>query len=207
MTGIIILAAGSSSRLGQPKQLVPWQGIPLIRHAAITAIEANLGPVAVVLGAVVEPCRNALEGLDLIIAENPAWESGMGSSIACGMASLTSHDLENVIVTLCDLPLLTPAVFRKLLALRLSEKTEVIASHNGNTLAPPILFSQNRFPFLKSLTGPEGARSLLRNKASITAMNCPESNADIDTPADLAKSKFWETKKQPRKIVKLREPN
>lgn len=186
MTGIIVLAAGSSRRLGQPKQLVPWQGIPLIRHAATIAIEANLGPVAVVLGANVKPCRDALEGLNLIITENPAWESGMGSSVSCGMASLASHDMENVIVTLCDLPLLSPAVFGKLLALRLSEKTEVVASHNGNTLAPPILFSQNRFSLLKSLNGSEGARSLLRDETSITPMDCPESNADIDTPADLA---------------------
>jgi len=207
MTGIIILAAGSSSRLGQPKQLVPWQGIPLIRHAAITAIEANLGPIAIVLGAIVEPCRDALQGLDLIITENPAWESGMGSSIACGMASLTSHDLENVIVTLCDLPLITPAVFGKLLALRLSEKTEVIASHNGNTHAPPILFSKNRFSLLESLTGPEGARSLLRDETSITPMDCPESNADIDTPDDLVKAKSQKTQKQPGEIGNKGEPD
>ncbi len=189
MTGIIVLAAGSSSRLGQPKQLVPWKGIPLIRHSAITAISANLGPVTLVLGAVVEPCHHALENLEITIAENSAWESGMGSSIACGMRSFTSHDLENVIITLCDLPLVTPEIYRNLLALRRSEKTEVIASHHGTAYAPPILFSENRFPLLKTLTGPEGARSLLKNENSITSMHCPEAKADVDTPADLERIK------------------
>lgn len=192
MTGIIILAAGSSSRLGRPKQLLPWQGIPLIRHAAITALGANLGPVAVVLGAIINPCRKALERLDLIITENPSWESGMGSSISRGMASLASHNPENIIITLCDLPLITPAIYRKLLALRLSEKTEVVASHNATTPAPPILFSRNRFPLLNSLTGPLGARRLLRNEASITFMPCPPANADIDTPRDLTNSDSWQ---------------
>ena len=194
MTGIIILAAGSSSRLGQPKQLVPWRGIPLIRHAAITAIKARLGPVVVVLGAVEESCREVLEDLDLIITGNLEWESGMGSSISCGVAALASHDsegLENVIVTLCDLPLITPEILQKLSAQRHSERTEVVACHNGTSWAPPILFSRKRFPLLESLTGPEGARSLLRDEPSITSVDCPESNADIDTPDDLANAEAW----------------
>ncbi len=191
MTGIIILAAGSSSRLGQPKQLLPWQGVPLIRHAAHAALAANLGPVVIVLGAVTEPCHQALEGLDLNVTENPAWETGMGSSISCGMRALGSHALENVIITLCDLPLLTPAIFDRLFALRLSEKTEVVAAHNGTTFSPPILFSKNRFTLLSSLTGEEGARSILKNETSVTCLDCPEAEMDIDTPDDLIDSLDW----------------
>lgn len=185
MTAIVILAAGSSSRLGQPKQLVPWEGVPLIRHSAITALKANLGLVIVVLGSSADPCRAALEGLDLIITENKDWDGGMGSSIACGMKALKAANPENVIITLCDLPLITPEIFTDLTALRNSEKTEVVASHNGESHAPPILFSRNRFPVLASLTGHLGARKLLQNETSITSMPCPEARTDIDTPEDL----------------------
>lgn len=191
MTGIVILAAGNSSRLGQPKQLIPWHGIPLIRHAALTAIAAKLGPVTVVLGAIDGPCRLALQDLDLAITENPDWESGMGSSIAHGIRSLNSEHLENVIVTLCDLPLITPAIYTHLAALRCSEKTEVVACNLGTAFAPPILFSKYRFSLLRSLAGREGARSLLRYENSITLMDCPEAEADIDTPIDLANSSRW----------------
>ncbi len=191
MTGIIVLAAGSSSRLGQPKQLVTWHGVPLIRHAATTALTADLGPVTIVLGAVTKPCREALLGLELTIAENPAWADGMGGSISAGIRSLSAHKLENVIVTLCDLPLVTPAVFSRLVSLRKTERTEIVACHNGTAFSPPILFSENRFENLRSLSGRDGAKNILKNETSITRLDCPEAAMDIDTPGDLSDSRSW----------------
>ncbi len=184
MTGIIVLAAGSSSRLGQPKQLISWKGIPLVRHSALVALEAGIGPVTVVLGAVVRSCREALDDLSVTIVENQSWSEGMGGSIARGMSA--SEGLNNVIITLCDLPLITPSIYSDLLALRISGNSEVVASHNGTSLAPPILFSNNRFQALRSLKGPEGAKNLLRNETSLTRLDCPEAAIDIDTQEDLS---------------------
>lgn len=191
MTGIIILAAGSSSRLGQPKQLLPWQGKTLLRHVAQTALDADLGPVVIVLGAVIEPCRETLEGLDLIIAENPEWESGMGGSIATGVKSLASHGLENIIITLCDQPLVTAGDL--VLLSRMSDpcKPGIVASHNGKAYTPPILFPKNRFTDLESLTGTTGARELIARETSVTRLDLPHAKMDIDTPADLIDSRHW----------------
>ncbi len=191
MTGIIVLAAGASTRLGQAKQLVPWQGIPLIRHAALTALNANLGPVTVVLGAVVEPCRDALEGLELTITENKNWETGMGGSIAAGVKSLAAHGLENIIVTLCDQPLVTADDLIRLANMAGSCGPGIVASHNGNSFTPPILFPKNRFAGLASLTGAAGARELLAHEKSVIRFDLPHAKMDIDTPADLIDSQHW----------------
>ncbi len=191
MTGIIVLAAGSSSRLGQPKQLVPWQGIPLVRHTAITALDASLGPVTVVLGAVTGPCRVALENLDLTITENDDWESGMGGSIAAGVRSLASHGLENIIITLCDQPLVTASDLVRLSELVNPASPCIVASHNGKSFTPPILFPKSRFTDLEALTGATGARELIARETSVTRLDLPHAKMDIDTHADLAASRHW----------------
>ena len=186
MTGIIILAAGESSRLGQPKQLVEWRGKPLIVHAALVAISAGLGPVAVVLGAADAPCRQALTGLDLHLVHHPGWAEGMGGSIAAGMRTLGPYDLDSVIVMLCDQPHVAPADLNRLIAERLQSGCEIVASSYGETSGPPVLFSKNRFDKLLALTGPNGAKQVFHNGPSLTVVPCPAAEFDIDTPADLA---------------------
>src|SRR5580765_8406302 len=94
----LLLAAGGSSRLGQPKQLLPFGNGTLLRHAAETALEAALGPVIVVLGAVEEKCRETLAGLAVTVLANPAWEEGMGTSIAIGMQAVSDALHRAVIV-------------------------------------------------------------------------------------------------------------
>ncbi len=191
MTAILILAAGASTRLGQPKQLVPWKGIPLIRHAALTALNTGLGPVSVVLGAVLGPCRAVLRDLDLAIVENEGWASGMGGSIAAGVGSLATRGLDNVVITLCDQPLVTTDDLVRLSAMADPCGTGIVASHNGRAYTPPILFPENRFAALTSLAGAVGARELIARETSVTRMDLPHAGMDIDTPGDLAESRHW----------------
>ncbi len=96
--GLIILAAGGSTRLGAPKQLLEYGGKTLIRRAAETALATPFRPVIVVLGAEAARVKDELAGLDVLIIENPAWPSGMGSSIRAGMALLP--DADAVLLTL-----------------------------------------------------------------------------------------------------------
>src|SRR5262249_23324500 len=80
-TAVVVLAAGASRRLGQPKQLVCWRGRPLVHHAVEAALEARVGPVTVVVGAREAEVRAALDGLDVNILAHPGWSEGLGSSI------------------------------------------------------------------------------------------------------------------------------
>src|SRR5918992_2537893 len=90
--GAMILAAGSSSRMGRPKQTLQFQGESLIRRAALAALGAGCRPVVVVIGANAEPSRRELDGLDVREVFNPLWETGMASSIRAGVEALTGAD-------------------------------------------------------------------------------------------------------------------
>lgn len=184
MTGIIILAAGESSRLGRPKQLVPWNGKSLLRHAVETAIASGLGPVAVVLGAVDQPCRECLKGLEITITHNPDWSDGMGGSIASGMRALAPLPLEGVIVMLCDQPLVTHHLLRAL-----AEKSAghpIVTAHYQGHPGPPAWFSNTYFGRLGSLEGKSGAKALIRGEPHRLQISAPEAAFDIDLPEDLA---------------------
>ncbi len=184
MTAILLLAAGGSRRLGQPKQLVTWRGKPLIRHTAETALAAGLGPVVVVLGAAEPACREALAGLELTLIENTNWADGMGESIACGMRVLPEADA--VIITLCDMPFLTKEVFLRLERTGRENNDGRVATCHGDAAGPPAWFSRVWFPPLAKLAGHAGARSLFQVGEALERIDFPEAAVDLDTPADLA---------------------
>jgi molybdenum cofactor cytidylyltransferase len=184
MTGIILLAAGESSRLGQPKQLVDWHGKPLLRHAAETALAAELGPVVVVLGAVDLPCRECLAGLDLTFAFNPAWQNGMGSSISTGMRGLDASAVDGVLIMLCDQPFVTPQLLRSLAGK--STGRPIVTAHYQGHPGPPAWFSPAYFTRLAALEGRSGAKSLILSEPHRAQITAPEAGIDIDLPEDLA---------------------
>lgn len=185
MTGVILLAAGESKRLGRPKQLISLRGKPLLRRMAGVALQAvSGGPVVVVLGAVEEPCRTAVDGLDVSVVHNSDWQTGMGGSIATGLASLPHEELSGVVLMLCDQPRVTPDLLQSIIAA--SAGKNIVATRCDGHLGPPAWFSPAMFPGLLLLKGTrQGAKGLMDQEPSIGWIEFPGAAFDIDLPADL----------------------
>ena len=180
----IVLAAGSSSRMGQPKQLIEIEGEPLIRRAARLALGTGADPVIVALGAHAAACRAALNGLELCIVENAEYAQGMGRSLALAMEMLAHAEtpVDRVLVTVCDQPLVTPAHLRSLLEL---SGSPAAAAYSGR-IGVPAVFGREHFAALAGAEGDEGMRGLLRaHSAKVARLPLPEAAVDLDTPEDL----------------------
>jgi molybdenum cofactor cytidylyltransferase len=182
---LILLAAGSSSRMGSPKQLLSYQGKPLIRHAAETAIASGADPVLVVLGANIDQVRPALEGLNVVVVENSDWEEGMGTSIRAGVSGAQIMASDGVILALADQPLVTADVYQRLVEEHEETGRPVIASEYAGTVGVPAFFSRDYFPQLTSLLPSEGCQAvILAHIEQSIRIACPEAETDIDTPGD-----------------------
>jgi xanthine dehydrogenase YagT iron-sulfur-binding subunit len=185
-TGILILAAGNSSRLGRPKQLLEFNGTTLIGHITDQALAAATAVVLVIEGAV--SLKQALSGRDINILSNPRWPEGMASGIALGVATLKPLNLDTLIITGCDQPAVTTALFRRLIDTRRSTGKGMIASAYAGITGTPALFTRNYFDDLQSLTGHKGARSLLQTYSDdLAVIDFPEGAFDVDTETDAAK--------------------
>jgi molybdenum cofactor cytidylyltransferase len=189
MTGVIVLAAGNSSRMGKPKQFLPFRGTTLLRRAAEVALAAQLGPVLVVLGSQAERCRQELDKLDVRISVNADWQQGMATSIRAGIVALESFesDLDGVLVLLHDQPAISSARVRELVLARRSDELAVAAAYD-NVVGVPAFFVRDLFQELQQLNGDQGARKILTKHASrVRSFSMPEAAEDIDTPSDYAR--------------------
>jgi molybdenum cofactor cytidylyltransferase len=188
--GAIVLAAGSSSRLGTPKQLLHFRGESLLRRAARTALGAGCAPVVVVTGAHAELSRAELADLDVREACNGEWATGLASSIRTGLAQLLHEDpgVAAVILMLCDQPHVTAPVLSALIAAHDADDSTIVASHYDGTAGPPALFGRALFLELAQLEGAAGAKQVIARHATSTHLVAfPGGEADVDTPADLAR--------------------
>jgi len=184
-TGAILLAAGASTRMGAPKQLIPFDGHSLLRRAAEAAIGSGASPVIVVVGALAEDMLPELDGLAVEPVVNDLWARGMSTSLRCGIQKLLAiaPQTEAALITLCDQPFITGA---HLAALLEQFRAPITASHYNTTLGVPAVFHRTLFPELEALEGDTGARRLLQLHASETiAFDLPEAAIDLDSPIDL----------------------
>ncbi len=202
-TGIIILAAGSSSRLGTPKQLLAFEGKSLLRRIAE---EASLLPehrVMVVLGSSYEAIHEELAGTEVKTVFNSDWEDGMSGSIRTGLlALLQAHpDLEQCIITVCDQPYVNAPVFDGLKRLHNNTGKGIITTAFADTWGVPVLISDTYFDELLSLNGQEGAKNVIKKHLDdMATFPFEPARFDIDTRAD-----YYSLKKEMVSVTEAKE--
>ena len=186
--GTIILAAGGSTRLGSPKQLLKFEGITLIRRAASSAIDAGCHPAIVVTGAASEDVRGELDGLDVHEIFNSEWQTGMASSIKAGLDSvlILEPQIDAVVVMLSDQPHVTAEVIKRLIEAYVTTSKPIAASSYGEDFGVPALFDKKHFDELYELEGDHGAKPIImKHKSEVEFVDFPDGAIDIDTPDDL----------------------
>ena len=188
MTGIIILAAGSSSRLGQPKQNLVYKGRTLLQRAVETALSSVCEPIVVVLGGNADLIQSTLENYSIEIVMNADWAEGMASSIRTGLTKLLNinQKIDSVILMLCDQPLVDTYLLNLLIAAKAHEG--VCASYYNDTVGPPVLFDAVYFDDLLKLQGAEGAKKVIQLYAEkVKQIPFALGSVDVDTMEDYEK--------------------
>jgi molybdenum cofactor cytidylyltransferase len=185
-TAGVILAAGGSSRLGRPKQLLTWQGAPFVRRVAQTALQAGLAPLVVVTGGSAEEVAAALKGLDVDIVHNPHWESGgQSSSMQLGLSALPKR-CQGAVFLLADQPQVTPVMIRALIEARARSLAPIVAPQVAGRRGNPVLFGAEMFPDLHKVEGDRGGRAVIHRSPVTWVLWVDERMAmDVDQPGDL----------------------
>jgi molybdenum cofactor cytidylyltransferase len=186
-TAIVILAAGGSRRLGQPKQLLSVLGEPLLRRVVRMAGEVSPDHLIVVLGSSAYDCVPVIKDYGVDIVVNPFWESGLAGSIRIGVERAEEQGADSILLLLSDQPWLNSEVIRRFLD-RINGKTDVIISARyDGILGAPMMFGSDWFPQLKNLEGDQGARNLVSKETDrVEVIDWSEGALDVDTPDDLA---------------------
>ncbi len=180
----LVLAAGASTRMGQPKQLLRYEGELLIERAVRVAREAGADPVFVVIGANYAPIGTVLSRLEpaVRVLLNHGWQQGMGNSIALGAMAAERFGADDLLVLTCDQVHVTAEHLRTLV--EVSHRDHVVASVYAEHRGVPALFPEFSFHALQELHGDRGARDLLQRE-DVLQVPLPLGEVDIDTPADL----------------------
>lgn len=187
ITGIVILAAGSSSRLGQPKQKLLYKEKTLLQRAVDAAVNSVCKPIIVVAGALDIDPFYAITGKAVYLVENENWYEGIGSSIKCGIIELQKIEpaVTDAVIMLCDQPFVNEVLLNDLVKKRAQSGKGIIACFYNDTFGVPALFHKNFFPQLLNLQGNEGAKKIiLGNKSIIASVPFPLGTTDIDTAED-----------------------
>ena len=188
-TAIVILAAGKSSRLGQPKQLLPFKGKSLLQHMIHTA-GAVSKDVIVITGANAFSIESDIKKSGARTVFNKDWEEGMASSIRCGVMEIRTHlpELQAAIFMVCDQPFVTQQLLEDLIREQELSGKSIVASAYSDIAGTPVLFTENIFPELLELEGDTGARRIIAKiKERIATVSFPLGNVDMDTPEDYKK--------------------
>ncbi len=185
---LAILAPGASRRLGQPKQLVALGGEPLLRRQCRTALEAQIGPVAAILGCHAAECAATIIDLPVTRNINERWAEGLGVSIRCAAQVAAAADASGLLLLHVDQYRLTAADLNSLHAAWLDSRClSACAAIHGDDFGPPVIFPRRCFGELLQLNGDAGARSVLAKLPAdaLQRVEIPNAIADLDLPAHL----------------------
>lgn len=190
----IILAAGNSSRLGRPKQLIQYVEKTLLAHAVDTIPSTNLLEKLVVVGAYERECRMALKDCDTHVISNQNWRNGMGSSIKLALTALLNkyENLDGVLITTCDQPLIPESHYKKLIQTFNQSNPSIIATNFQNSMGVPAIFDKSQFSFLNSIEDMSGAKTLVLNTDDKILVTCDEAQFDLDTVEDILTLRYFE---------------
>ncbi|HTE02253.1 MAG TPA: nucleotidyltransferase family protein [Mucilaginibacter sp.] len=183
----IILAAGQSSRLGTPKQLLKYQGKSLLQHTINVAKHSSVQSIIVVLGSDFELMVKEIDSPDISIVKNENWHTGLASSIYCGINALKDIDpvSDAAILMVCDQPFISSELLDNLVAEQKATGKPIVASKYEDTIGIPALFHQSFFTQLQELEGDSGAKKIMQQHPDIIAVvPFPSGNIDIDTLGD-----------------------
>ena len=188
------MAAGGSSRLGRPKQLVKFKGKPLLQHTIDLVEKLDFNKKILVLGSHEDLILNEVDIKNFEVVQNPEWEKGMAGSIKIGLQELTRDtELEHILLLLSDQPMLTTEYIQRLSMAHVYQKPMATYSKYGSELGVPAIFSKSAFTFLENLKGDQGAKKLTMNADFVyKTIEFDQGGFDIDTEADVERLKGLE---------------
>ena len=185
--GVVILAAGSSSRLGAPKQLLLYQNKTLLQHTLDQVRSLSFDSYVLVLGAHAGSIQPTLETGPFEVAVNQNWSEGIASSIRMGVElSLARRpELEHLLVLLCDQPFVSTGLVQELVDKHLRSGKKISACRYQDAVGVPAIFSKAMFPELMQLQGDRGANRLIRQYPDdVAVVPFEQGSIDVDTPED-----------------------
>lgn len=182
---VLIPAAGASTRLGQPKQLVNYRGKPLLEHIIDIACSTNPLEIIVITGAKSDTVREKVRNPAVRWLHNPHWQEGLGGSIALG-ATAVSRESAGLMILLCDQYRVQRNDLMALLDNWRAAPERIVAAEAGGRYMPPLIFPPSMFHHLTKLEGETGARVLLaRHPERVVAIPLPNAAFDLDRPEQL----------------------
>jgi molybdenum cofactor cytidylyltransferase len=188
--GAIILAAGGSSRLGRPKQLLDWFGKPFIKQLVDLTHQVHLEPVVVVTGSNCEEIEAAIQDDKIMIARNGDWQNGQSSSMRVGCNALNGLEVDGFIIFLCDQPQVPIELLERMIMEANREDIDIVATSVQGKICPPTLFKVTCIDGIKSLQGDQGGRVLFKSyRTQIIDYEDERLLQDSDTEEDYSKLK------------------
>lgn len=193
--GVIILAAGSSSRLGYPKQLVEFRGKSLLQHSIEVAASLKLNTNILVLGAKAGEIQKEINSRNFEVVINENWEEGMGTSISKGISEALKieKELDHILILLSDQPFVSKEKIQELIEVQLERLKPATFSEYVGEVGVPAIFSKELFAELKKLKKDQGAKKLiLNNEIKFNTVQFEGGNFDVDAAEDVERLKQME---------------
>lgn len=189
---VVVLAAGGSTRLGRPKQLVEFKGKTLLERTMDNVDNLGFQTKILVLGANLEDIQEKIDAEGYNVVINEGWEQGMASSIKIGLEAALSieNGLDHVLFVVSDQPFLELENLHKLVHTQLTQKPMATYSQYGNDIGVPAIFGKEAFPLLLQLEGDEGAKKLMHLEGfDFCTETFKKGGFDVDTEEDVQQLK------------------
>lgn len=184
-TAILILAAGSASRMGKIKQLLPYKNTTLLEWAIEQAQKSTVKDVFCVLGANKDAIEKQLSTKTVEVIYNPNYKDGLSTSIVAGIDFLQNHNFDSALIMLADQPHVTSEYLNSLIEVSKNNPSSIIASSYQGSVGVPALLPKKYFNDLLNLKGDKGAKNfLLQHNSNVLKINSHQNLLDIDTPED-----------------------